>query len=208
MAMANSNMDYNNCVANCKSLFPNSEAALVACINGCAKVNAPSQYGVSAVADQLQAEIQKLGKREFVRHVRVAAKRAFASLPDESEVEKLDAVSRQYIEGVSSLIETGLKWSDSDDAAIARFAQDLAWAKLSTDIAVSAMARKAGDGGGGTGPTCVTQCAQEYDKCVSENGCDTSGWICLCCSPCSLQYMGCVARCVTVGGGIGGIVIA
>ena len=41
--MTNSNQDYNNWVANCKSLFPNSEAALVACINGCAKVNSPAR---------------------------------------------------------------------------------------------------------------------------------------------------------------------
>lgn len=206
MSMANNNMDYNNCVANCKSLFPNSEAALVACINGCAKVNSPKDYAVSDEASQIQEEVQKLGRREYLRKIKSAAKNALSQLPDNHEIEKLDAVSREYVEKISSLIEAGLKLSDSDDATIARFAHEVSWAKLGTDIAATVMARIS-NGGGGGGPTCVTRCANEYDKCMQENNC-TSSFFCICCVPCSLQYMGCVAKCVTVGGGFGGVVIA
>ena len=207
MAISNTNTDYGNCVANCKSLFADNPAALVACINGCAVVNAPKDHAVFDEASQFQAEVQKLGRREYLRKVKSAAKNAISQLPDDREIEKLDAVSRQYVERISSLIEAGLKLSDSDDAAIARFAHEVSWAKLGTDIAATVMARMSG-GGGGSGPTCVTSCADEYNQCVQENNCDTGGWICICCVPCSLQYMGCVAKCVTVGGGFGGVVIA
>lgn len=208
MVIANTNTDYGNCVANCKSLFADNSAALVACINGCAVVNAPKDYAVFGEASQLQAEVRKLGGREFLRKVRSAAKNAISQLPDDYEIEKLDAVSRRYVERISAVIETGLKLTDWNDAELARFAQEVSWAKLGSDIAATVMARMSSDGGGGSGPTCVTKCAQEYDQCVQENNCDTSGWVCICCVPCSLQYMGCIAKCTVGVGGLGGIVIA
>lgn len=204
----NSNQDYNNCVANCKQLFPNSEAALVACINGCAKVNSPGGLvAIEATASQFQAEVDRIGKREYFTKVRSAARGTLAQLPDIRETERLDPLFRRYVERLTVLMDEGMKLSEADEGNLARFAQEVAWAKLVADIAVAAIARR-NDGGGGTGPTCVTKCANEYDQCVSENGCDTSGWICVCCTPCSLQYMGCVARCALPVGGFGGVVIA
>lgn len=57
--------------------------------------------------------------------------------------------------------------------------------------------------GGGTGGifneagnSCVTNCRLEYSQCVSENQCQSHWGVCICCVPCSLQYMGCIRRCV------------
>jgi hypothetical protein len=41
---------------------------------------------------------------------------------------------------------------------------------------------------------------------MRENDCSYS-LVCLCCIPCSLQYSGCLARCVVTGGGFGGGVV-
>lgn len=209
MAPLNNNTDYGNCVANCKSLFADNSAALVACINGCVVVNGPKGDIATSVdeVNQLQAEVQKLGRKEFLRNVRTAAKAASSQLPDDGEVKKLDSVSKRYVERVADLIERAMKLSDWNSEELFRFANELSWGKLSSDIAATAMARLSGGGGGCGGRTCVTKCADEYNKCVEENNCDTGGWICLCCALCSLQYMGCVAKCVTVGGGFGGGII-
>ena len=209
MVRLNSNQDYNNCVANCKSLFPNSEAALVACINGCAKVNSPADLAVmhNDIGNSLEIEARKIGKDEYLKKIRTAARSAGKELAYSDSSEKMDPLAKQYVERVSSLLEFGSKLTEWDDEALARYLNEVAWAKFATDVVMSVMARD-NSGGGGSGPTCVTRCATEYDQCVSENSCDTSGWICVCCMPCSLQYMGCVAKCSTVGGGFGGLVIA
>ena len=208
MARLNNNQDYNNCVANCKSLFPNSEAALVACINGCAKVNSPADALRGDIGQLLQAEAQKIGKDEFLKKIRTAARNAGKELTYSESSEKMDPLAMQYIERISGLMEQGAKLTEWDDEALARYLNDVAWAKFATDVVSSVMAKDNPGSGGGSGPTCVTKCANEYDQCISENSCDTSGWICVCCMPCSLQYMGCVAKCTVVRGGFGGIVIA
>lgn len=206
----NSNMDYNNCVANCKALFPNSEAALVACINGCAKVNSPAGLAVALddIGHLLEVETQRIGKDEFLKKIRSAARSAGKELADFDSMERMDPLATQYLAKVTSLIEYGTKLNEWDEEALARYIGEVAWAKFASDVVMSFMARDNSGSGGGSGPTCVTKCANEYDQCISENRCDTSGWVCVCCMPCSLQYMGCVAKCTVVRGGFGGIVIA
>lgn len=208
MAMSNSNMDYNNCVANCKALFPNSEAALVACINGCAKVNSPAGAAIGAdLGLSFETEVQKVGRDEYLKKIRSAARSAGKLMADFDSMDRMEPLAKRYLTQVHELVEFGAKLSEWDDAAMARYAGEVAWAKFATDL-VAAMARDNSGGGGGSGPTCVTRCADEYDQCVRENRCDTSGWVCVCCMPCSLQYMGCVAACTIRTGGFGGIVIA
>ncbi len=198
---------YDDCVANCNSLFAGKDAALVACIQGCAKTTASGSHGVfEAEAREIQAEIEKLGRQEFLKKIRASARNAISNLPDASECEKLDPISRQYLERVTNIIESGLKSSDWDDSELAKYAQEVSWGRLTSNIAAGYMALD--NSGGGGGPTCVTRCEQEYHDCTSENNCETGGWVCVCCVPCSLQYAGCVAKCVTVGGGFGGVVIA
>lgn len=207
MARLNNNQDYNNCVANCKSLFSN-EAALVACINGCAKVNSPADSLHADIGHMLEVEAKKIGKDEYLKKIRTSARSAGKELAYTDSSEKMDPLARQYVERISGLLETGAKLTEWDEEALARYLNEVAWAKFATDLVSSVMARDNSGTGGGSGPTCVTKCANEYDQCISENSCDTSGWICVCCVPCSLQYMGCVAKCSMVGGGFGGVVIA
>ena len=61
MAIFNRNNDYMDCVNNCKTLFGDDSKALVACINGCAKVNAPTDEEVAPestppLIDRISAE--------------------------------------------------------------------------------------------------------------------------------------------------------
>jgi len=205
MAQSNSNQDYNNCVGNCKSLFPNSEAALVACINGCAKVNGPAEAGVFTDLAVLESEFQKKGRQQYCSEVRTAAKKALSHFPDERELTKLDPVSRSYIQRSSIFVHNALRLSDADDVALIQLINDAAWVKLASDVAGAVMARM-NDGGGTGGPTCATRCRNEYDQCMTEHDCSYS-FFCLCCIPCSLQYSGCIARCVVGVGGFG-VVIA
>lgn len=207
MAQYNSNQDYNNCVANCKSLFPDSEAALIACINGCAKVNAPTDAGILTDFAVLQNEFRIKGRQQYCSEVRTAARKALSDFPDDRELAQLDPVSRLYIQRTSIFLQNALRLADADDAALIQLINDAAWVKLASDLASTVMARLNDGGGGPESPTCVTRCRQEYDKCMKEHNC-TYSFFCLCCVPCSAQYGGCVARCVIVGGGFGGLVIA
>ncbi|WP_263358393.1 hypothetical protein [Acidicapsa ligni] len=149
------------------------------------------------------------GRRAFLSSVRNSARKAIASLPDSSQVEKLDKFSRRYIEGVSALIERGLKASDWEDEEIAHFAQEISWATLAAQLGNISVYLDNGNGDSGGG-TCVSRCADEYQQCYDENSCEDHWYGCLCCVPCSLQYMGCIARCVGFSGGFGGggVVIA
>ncbi len=158
-----------------------------------------------SVSTQIQIQAEKLGRRQLMQQIGGAAKKAMSQLPGDCEVEKLDAVSRRYLERVTHLIQSGLSASKWDDAEIVRFTGEMAWAQLSTDIISTVIQRDNADSGGDSGDTCVTRCRKEYEKCVgpTENDCDTGGWGCLCCVPCSLQYMGCVAGCVASIVGIG-----
>lgn len=154
----------------------------------------------------VQDEIDKLGQASLLRKIRTAAKKAYASLPDQEDIAKLKPLSRRFIDRLGETIEAGMKAGDWNQDAIAHYASEVAWGGLLCDVAVSHLARD--NSGGGAGPTCVTKCADEYHQCISENGCDTSDWACLCCVPCSLQYMGCVAMCTVRAGGFSGIAIA
>jgi hypothetical protein len=51
---------------------------------------------------------------------------------------------------------------------------------------------------------CASRCADEYDSCKDGHcgkGHRPSWYGCLCCMPCSLQYMGCTGRCTITGVG-------
>jgi hypothetical protein len=166
--------------------------------------------GKSTVRDeisQIQAEVQKLGRQDFFDRIQQAAREAICRLPTDGEIKKLDPLSLRYIEQIKEVISAGLTLSDQGDEELISFAREVAWAKLSSNIASNLIIAMDNNGdGGGSGKTCVSQCADEYNKCVDENDCDTSGWICLCCTPCSLQYMACVARCCRIGGGLGPVI--
>ena len=141
-------------------------------------------------------ELEEAGLRTILSEIQSSARKAFAGLA-EVDTESLNAFGQDYVDRVSHLLRQATDASSWDESRVGAFMGEIRWAKLVTDMQVAFMMRD-NDGGGGGG-TCVTQCATEYDQCVTENGCDTSGWVCLCCAPCSLQYMGCVAKCTTGG---------
>jgi hypothetical protein len=112
----------------------------------------------------------------------------------------LDETSQRFARRIDELLAEAVNAERWNDTQLAFFARDLGWAKLTADIGAIALRQGGGGGGGGT---CVTRCAAEYNQCMLENGC-TSSFICLCCIPCSLQYMGCVAGCTMNAGGFAG----
>jgi hypothetical protein len=151
---------------------------------------------------ELRAEFDKLGREVYLQRVRSAARKAVAKLPDPDEGKKLSGEAALLVEQMEKLITDGLSAPEWSDARLSRYVTEVGWGRL---VAATATIAMQGHGGGGGGSSCVTECAQEYDRCMAENSC-TSSFFCLCCMPCSLQYMGCVARCVRGSGGIGVII--
>lgn len=108
-------------------------------------------------------------------------------------------LARKYFNSVKILTTEAKNASSWNLQHLTRFVGEINWVKHIMDIQAAYL-----DNGGGGGQTCVTQCANEYNQCVTENQCDTGGWVCLCCVPCSLQYMGCIGRCSIPGAGSSG----
>jgi hypothetical protein len=144
-------------------------------------------------------EVEKTGRQEYFKKIRSIASSFIAESPESDAVVPLDNLSQGYSDRVAALLDRAANLADDDDEELTRLAQELSWAKMTVEIIV------ARDNTGGTGVTCATGCAGEYDQCVGENGCETGGWVCICCVPCSIQYMGCMRRCIL--GGSGGVVL-
>src|SRR5688572_18186460 len=108
-----------------------------------------TRTSLTSEKEHIDAEIAKLGRTEFLRKVSAASRRAIADLPDSAEVNKLDSISRRYIESIGTLIETGLRGADWNDSELVAFANDVSWAKLAADAIAVAMDNS---GGGGVTP--------------------------------------------------------
>ena len=149
----------------------------------------------------LEKHFAKVGRREFNTQVQHAARKAMAGLPSAHEVDRAHPSIRPMLGRICELAEASSRIHEiDDDQALIALVSEIAWARQSMELVAALVASRPGGGGGGSGGgsvTCVTECQREYDQCINENSCDTSGWICFCCTPCSLQYMGCIAGCVT-----------
>lgn len=154
------------------------------------------------VAQLIQAEAERVGLQQILAEIERSARSALADLPGTDEINKLSPLGQRYIEQVSRLLELGSHAARWDEDELNAFVQEVAWGRLLVESTVAVYTRP-GFGGGGEGPTCVTLCQREYDRCINEHNCDEDSWICICCSACSLQYMGCVAKCVVVGRDLG-----
>lgn len=166
-------------------------------------LSSESQYRAMTdnVEQQIQQEIQRLGERELLRRIQQAARKGLVDFLDDSEIGRLSPPGRLIVERMRYVVEEGSRATSWDTSQLARMANDLAWAHHITRLMVVYLDNNSGSG---EGKTCVTKCSDEYNKCMEENSCEYS-WFCLCCMPCSLQYMGCVAKCtVGFGGGIFG----
>lgn len=144
-------------------------------------------------------DIEKHIKDGVLGKIANSAKLAMKDWPNKLP-DGLSNAGRRYLEQVHELLQDATQATSWNAPQLASFATEVAWVRLVSDLGVAYMKR--GGGAGLDEPTCVTKCANEYTKCIGENGCDDSGWVCLCCTPCSLQYSGCVASC-TLGGGLG-----
>ena len=145
------------------------------------------------VTEQLQREIEKLGQQAFRNELRSAAGKALTGFPAEVELQAIySTAERQILYRMRDLLERCQRVDDlKEPVALATLAVELGWATRVTDMYAAYLRRGPG------GRTCAGRCQSEYGQCTNEYNCDDSGWICICCTPCSLQYMGCVARCAS-----------
>jgi hypothetical protein len=158
----------------------------------------------SAIAKQLKLEFQSTDRNAYLSNIEKTAKSVLASLPEKRDGAKVTGALQNFVERLRLLLELGAQASNWSDAQLTKYLRELAWLRTSSEMVGIALLDNSGGGGGND--TCITKCRKEYDKCINDEGCDTSGWVCICCSACSLQYAGCIARCVdprkgTFGGG-------
>jgi hypothetical protein len=148
----------------------------------------------TTVEGQLRAQIDSVGRKVVVNRIQTAGRRALAALPEDTDVSHLGKLPARYVANVEDVLTRAARASAWDDDQLARFVEELAGLKLTTDAMVSSLINNGG--GGSTGATCATLCRREYDQCINDEGCDEDAWFCLCCAPCVAQYVGCMTRCV------------
>lgn len=140
--------------------------------------------------------------------------RNFPSAKKIEESKDLTDNGKTLFKKIRTFLEEANKVSDKTSFdSYSSILKELDWAMLMMNVATTNTKGSAGGkdiaekqrlpgigmGGGGIfngdgGNTCVTNCKNDYNRCMRENDCSHS-ILCLCCIPCSLQYMGCVAGC-------------
>ena len=121
-------------------------------------------------------------------------------MPTEKELAPDEAIHRFHTR-VSNLLKDILATTDWTDERLIRIAREADWAHTSMALAalahtskqstLSLSPRLPNDGGGG--PTAANKFSDEYDQCMKASSC-TYSLLCLCCVPCSLQYVGCMGK--------------
>jgi hypothetical protein len=147
-------------------------------------------------ARQIRSEIEQTGRKVYLQRINSAARQALAQMPGLEEVDKLTGAARLFVERTSVLVTDCLEAPSWDDTQIARFSGEMSWWRLSASVATVAMQR---DNGGGITP--ATNCEDQYEQCLGEHNCLSHGWFCVCCVPCSLQYMRCMSGMIVGAGG-------
>jgi hypothetical protein len=140
-------------------------------------------------ASELLAELKKAGRSNYLNRVSTVAQKGLQHPSTNTALQKLKPETRQLVTQMDALIAEGTTSSEWSDEKITQFAREVAWAKAAATHAAT-MVFLQNEGGG---PTPATACANEYDQCMKENHCEPS-FFCLCCVPCSLQYMGCLRK--------------
>jgi hypothetical protein len=82
----------------------------------------------------------------------------------------------------SALNAIGVSFDENGKLSVAKMRQS----GVFTTIGINSMS---GEGG------CTERCNAVYNTCMSANDCTRGGWICLCCSGCSLVFATCMASC-------------
>jgi hypothetical protein len=146
----------------------------------------------AALIAKRESVAQQAIQKGMLGRIAATANNALRNFPNPSQFKNVNSERRNYLEQIRKLLNTGKSASKWNAAQLASFADQV--------DKIKAKAVQLNNDGGGGGKTCVTRCRDEYNKCMDENDCEYS-FICICCSPCSLQYLGCMTNCAIPGGG-------
>ena len=145
----------------------------------------------------------KFKTKEFFDKITSAARNAQSSMPMPGDFAAADAATKKLFDKLSTLFQDILSTSEWTDERLTSLAREADWAHTSVQLSVSGAGAKGGDlSREKSGQTPATDCSDEYDKCMQENSC-TYSFPCLCCLPCTVQYVGCMSKILVshVGGG-------
>jgi hypothetical protein len=141
---------------------------------------------------EIRTEIERLGGDDFRRRVESASSQALSGSGAVQPSPELNAVRREYMEQVQRLLEEGQRFSRLSDTDVSRLVCEIQWAVLTSHAIIHLPVN---GGGGGTGLGCAAQCEKDYNDCMRTLSCTRTSWLCLCCMPCSIQYLGCMVKC-------------
>jgi hypothetical protein len=149
-------------------------------------------------AEQIQSEFESTGRKIYLQRINSAARYALAQMPELEDIDKLSGPPRLFVERSSALVTEGLEAPSWSDLELATHAGELGWWRLAASVVAVAMQR---NNGGGVTP--ATNCENQYEQCLLEHNCTDHSWVCICCMPCSYQYVRCMAGMVVGAGGFG-----
>lgn len=132
-------------------------------------------------------ECLEQGKKSILLRIEREARDALASLPSDEELKKISKIGQQLISKLSELYASASLASRWEDEKLRSFVDEMAWVKHICDVQISFM-----DNSNDSDGDSSTNCVQVYDECIENHGCDTSGWFCVCCAPCSIKYSRCI----------------
>ena len=145
--------------------------------------------------DDLRAQIESLGETEIEqikKRLQGTARRALAESREEVDYTQVGPGTRAFLSAVDDLRATARsarKWSDVELVA---FAGKLSGVMVASEMMDAYVARTASASFG-----CFDKCSEDLSRCFVRDGCDKSGWICLCCSSCYVDYLNCKVDCAT-----------
>lgn len=150
--------------------------------------------------EHVAAELEKRGRSTLLQEISAAARRSLATSETGGKA-RPKGLAAELLSRVDQLLIDGLKATEWDNARLVQAIRESEWAKLSLELAVTAIARD-NDTTGEQTPS--TKCRNQYDRCMEQNDCEYS-FFCLCCQPCVWEYLGCMKDIVfreSIRGGI------
>lgn len=183
------------------------------------------------VNSQAVKDSKKSFSIENVNKLQKAAAKNFSSTPSLKDIEQskeLTPYGKKVFKIFRTVIEDANKLNEkSTEDEYNRVVKDLSWAILllegsnqppqpktnSTAKVKSQGIASSGNGffvkvGDGNNKGCAKTCLDNYNACMADLDCnydrDSFLGICLCCAPCSAEYVGCMLAC-TLGNG-GGVI--
>jgi hypothetical protein len=143
-------------------------------------------------------DLENLGRRDLLLRIRRASRNAIAGIPE--GLDEGRGPGAQIVRRLITLFGRGAGIDELTDDHLLSLAQEVAWGVRVAKAAESYLMKD----GGGDSESCADRCRKKYDTCINGYGCDESQWICICCTPCALEYMGCVLGCSDPRVGFGG----